>query len=285
MNSKTQSKNFNYQFMVMLVLTSLLNGCGITDGFGLFAEEPEPTPVYTIDLNISAGNKLNPDLENRASPVVLRIYQLKSGDTLKNSDFFEVYENDEVLLGKDITYRKELELKPNDELVLSSKLKEETLFLGVFAAFRDLDEAVWQLVVEIKPEHTNSFEVSLDQFVVAIKDGDGGNKNAEGEEIESEDAEAKKEKIKEEEAKKEAKKDEDTEIKTKEEVEAERAAEAEPKTESGARGAGEEKSEPSLLDSLFESSTEGEKESSWLDTVLEYIGLVPNPATVADELK
>ncbi len=281
---KTERNYLAYQGMMIVLLAMLLNGCGITDGFGLFAEEePPPEPVYTIDLNISASNRLNPDLENRPSPVVARIYQLKSGDTLKNSDFFEVYENDEVLLGKDLTYRKELELKPNDDLFFSSKLKEDTQFLGIFAAFRDLDEAVWQLVVEVKPEQMNSFDVSLDEFVLAIKDGDGGNQGAEGEEVEGEEAKVKEEEVKE--AKKKAKKGEDTEIKTKEEIEAERAAEAAPESETAARGAGEEKTEPSWLDSLFGDSAEQQAEPTWVDTVLEYIGIVPNPASVYEQVK
>lgn len=286
MTRKTERKYLAYHGMMVVLLAALLNGCGISDGFGLFAEEePPPEPVYTIDLNISASNRLNPDLENRPSPVVARIYQLKSGDTLKGSDFFEVYENDEVLLGKDLTYRKELEIKPNDELFFSSKLKEETQFLGVFAAFRDLDEAVWQLVVEVKPEQMNSFDVSLDEFVLAIKDGDGGNQGKEGEEVEGEGEEGKVKEEEVKEAKKKAKEGEDTEIKTKEEIEAERAADTAPESETGARGAGEEKTEPSWLDSLFGDSAEKQAEPTWVDTVLEYIGIVPNPASVYEQVK
>jgi len=182
MSWKYKSKFFNYQNIIMILLT-LLSGCGITDGFGLFADEPEPLPpIYTVDLNLSASNKLNPDLEGRASPVVTRIYQLKNDETFKESDFFAVYNNDEVLLGKDITYRKEIELKPNDEITMSTKLKQETQYLGVFAAFRNLDKAVWQLIVKLKPEQTTSLDINLDKFTISMKQGDGGNEKIDKEE-------------------------------------------------------------------------------------------------------
>ncbi|NOQ36481.1 MAG: type VI secretion system lipoprotein TssJ [Methylococcaceae bacterium] len=246
MVGKNKNTAFNYSGLIIIVLMMLLSGCGISDGFGLFADdEPIPVPVYTIDLNLSASNKLNPDLEERASPVVVRIYQLKGIDTFEGSDFFAIYENDEVLLGKDITFRKELEVKPNDEILNSNKLKEGTKYLGVFAAFRDLDEAVWQLVVEVKPEQTTSLSIELDQFKLSIKDGDGDNKKVkEGEEGEAKEGEAK-----------------DPEAK----------AEAEAKAPEGeAKGAGEVKADET---------------SSLLDTFLEYIGFAPNPVTVYDAVK
>jgi type VI secretion system protein VasD len=176
MSWKYISKFLNYRNIIIMILLVLLSGCGITDGFGLFADKPEPPPpIYTVDLNLSASNKLNLDLEGRASPVVTRIYQLKNDETFKSSDFFAIYNNDEVLLGKDITYRKEIELKPNDEVTTSTKLKQETQYLGIFAAFRDLDKAVWQLVVELKPEQTTSLNINLDTFTISRKQGDGGN--------------------------------------------------------------------------------------------------------------
>lgn len=56
----------------------MLSGCGI------FGGTPEPT---TLDLAISASKQLNPDIEKRASPIVIRVYQLTQIDTFNNSDF------------------------------------------------------------------------------------------------------------------------------------------------------------------------------------------------------
>ena len=249
---KYPPKFLNYQNIIIMILLALLSGCGITDGFDLFADEPEPPPpIYTVDINLSASNKLNLDLEGRASPVVTRIYQLKNDETLKGSDFFEVYNNDEVLLGKDITYRKEIELKPNDEITSSTKLKQETQYLGVFAAFRNLDKAVWQLIVKLEPKQTTSLDINLDKFTISMKQGDGGNEKI--------DKEAGKEKEGLEAGEKKSPELEEEKASDKEELEA--------------GGGGSEGAEVVT------------EETPWLDFLLEYIGFAPNPVTVYEQVK
>ena len=121
-----------------------------------------------IDLSIIASGQLNPDIENRASPVVLRLYQLSHIDTFNNSDFFALYENDQTLLAQDLKYREELEISPGHSGTKPLEIFPDTRFVAVLAAFRDLDKAQWKSVIEIDPGNLQPVKVSLDEFTVFI---------------------------------------------------------------------------------------------------------------------
>jgi len=137
----------------------MLSGCGITGG------TPEPT---TLDLAISASKQLNPDIEKRASPIVIRIYQLTQIDTFNNSDFFALYENDQNILAKDLKFREELEIKPDQSMIKTLEINSASKYIAVLAAFRDLDKAQWKSFVEIDPLNPKPIKIELDEFKVLI---------------------------------------------------------------------------------------------------------------------
>lgn len=126
-----------------------------------------PKPIL-ITLDLKTGKNLNPDIEGRASPVVVRIYQLENMAAFNNSDFFALYENDQSLLAKDIKYREELEIKPDQKLKKTIQLQEGGRYLAIFAAFRDLDHAQWKTFFEIKPNPDITINAILDFARVSI---------------------------------------------------------------------------------------------------------------------
>lgn len=155
---------------LIICSTLALNGCG------LFQEEapppvvtaaPAPVP-FTVELKLAAGNELNPDIEGRASPLVVRIYQLESLAAFNNSDFFALYENDQALVGKDIKYREELEIRPGQKIVNQHERQSGARYIAVLAAFRDLDHAQWKASVEMKPGQNEVFSITLDKASVSI---------------------------------------------------------------------------------------------------------------------
>jgi type VI secretion system protein VasD len=157
--------NSPYNPVIRIILTVvfilLLSNCS----FGQ-KEAPLPAPVapkpIIISVELNAGKNLNPDIEGRASPVVVRIYQLQDIATFNNSDFFALYENDQALIGKDIKYREELEIKPDQTLNKQFELQAGSRYLVVFAAFRDLDNAQWKAIAEFKPQENPVFKFTLD---------------------------------------------------------------------------------------------------------------------------
>jgi type VI secretion system protein VasD len=155
-----------------LIICSMLalNGCSLfQDDAPPSAATSAPAPIpFTVELKLAAGSDLNPDIEGRASPLVIRIYQLESISAFNNGDFFALYENDQALIGKDIKYREELEVRPGQKISNKHERQAGARYIAVLAAFRDLDQAQWKAFVEMKPGQNEAFNVNFDKTSVSI---------------------------------------------------------------------------------------------------------------------
>jgi len=140
----------------------ILSGCSI------FGGTSEPKPI-TLELAISASKKLNPDIEKRASPIVIRIYLLAQIDTFNNSDFFALYENDQTLLANDLKYREELEIQPGQSMTKTLEINANRKYIAVLAAYRDLDKAQWKSFLEINPLNPQSMKIEVGESAIILK--------------------------------------------------------------------------------------------------------------------
>ena len=68
-----------------------------------------------VVINFETSPALNPDPMGRPSPVVIRLYELKSLGVFNNADFFAIYEQDTTILGNDLNAREEIELVPGQQ--------------------------------------------------------------------------------------------------------------------------------------------------------------------------
>jgi len=121
-----------------------------------------------IEADIAAAEDLNPDHRGRASPLVVRIYQLKSDLAFNNASFFALYDNDEAELGADLVGKEEIELRPGEDMVYSRKLEDDTRFVGVLAGYRDIDNASWRAVTEIKKGKTTEVKLDFARLKVSV---------------------------------------------------------------------------------------------------------------------
>lgn len=128
----------------------------------------KPDPAF-IELHFDASDYLNPDLGGRPSPLVVRFYQLKSADVFNNADFFGLYENDISILGSDIRYREEMKVTPGEHRVLTREAESGSRFLGVFAAYRDLEIAHWRTTKALPVNASSQILVRLHKTAVTIE--------------------------------------------------------------------------------------------------------------------
>jgi len=98
------------------------------------------------------GSDVNPDRNGRASPVVVRVYELKSLAAFNSADFFSIYDKESETLGPDLNGREELRLKPGETALINHPLKPDTKFVAALAAFRDLDKSRWRSALEVPPK-------------------------------------------------------------------------------------------------------------------------------------
>ncbi len=127
--------------------------------------EPAPT---RIEATIQATEDINPDNDGQASPLVIRLYELKSATAFNNAAFFALYDGDLAELGADLQNREEIELKPGQAVEIERELKPETRFIGIMAAYRDIDNATWRAVQPIEENETAELTIAVQRVNVSI---------------------------------------------------------------------------------------------------------------------
>lgn len=112
---------------------------------------PGAQAAKTVKVNsvATAVESLNPDYKGRPSPVNLIVFQLASGDVFQNADFFSLFEPDASVLGDDLLGRTQILLQPGEVREWVAEFSKETRFIGVVAAFRDIENAQWRASVSL----------------------------------------------------------------------------------------------------------------------------------------
>jgi len=100
--------------------------------------------ITRVSLRLVAGADVNPDDAGRASPLLVRLYALKSPSVFTSADFFSLFDKDSATLGADLVQREEVSLRPGQTQTLDLQLKSDAKALGVMAAYRDLKYAHWR---------------------------------------------------------------------------------------------------------------------------------------------
>ena len=121
-----------------------------------------------VDAAITAVADLNPDGNGRPSPVVVRVYELKTLSNFENADFYALYDEEAATLGADLVARDELEIRPGDERRYERTADPTTHYLGVIAAFRDLENARWRASVKLGDEKRVSLQIKLYTTAVSV---------------------------------------------------------------------------------------------------------------------
>lgn len=111
---------------------------------------------------------LNPDTGGRPSPVVVRVYQLRSPGAFQSADFFPLFDNEIATLGQNLVTREEFELQPGESREYKNELDLSTKYLGVIAAFRDLENARWRSLLKLPDKKKVRLKIRLENLAVSI---------------------------------------------------------------------------------------------------------------------
>lgn len=110
-----------------------------------------PTPVpRVLALQVETSAQLNPDIRQRASPVVLRVYRLRSPLSFEAADFFSLVDKERATLSDDLVSREELQLRPGQSLAVPAReLEPDARVIAVLAEFRDLENSRWRALATV----------------------------------------------------------------------------------------------------------------------------------------
>lgn len=136
----------------------LVGGCSKKE-----VKEPEKPPPR-LSIRIAAAD----DANQGGRPIVVRVYELKGQGAFATADFFSLYDRDAEVLGAELLARDEVTLAPGQFLPLERDLKSEAAYLGVVAAFRDIDRAQWRHLLSLKPGVDNRVSIQVGARSVSI---------------------------------------------------------------------------------------------------------------------
>lgn len=131
-----------------LLVLALLGGCSAMD------------PL--TELRVNSTDSINPDSSDRASPLVIQIFELSDGDSFEDADFYDLYDDPEGVLGEDLVSVREIVLKPAEQWERSLNLDEDTRYLGALGAFRNIENADWRILEAVDPNDGRPVDIAVD---------------------------------------------------------------------------------------------------------------------------
>jgi type VI secretion system protein VasD len=117
----------------------------------LFSTEAKREEPIQLAISAQAVTDLNPDLKSRPSPMVVRVYELKSDAVFNQADFFSLQNNDRAVLTEDLLARDEFIVRPGGRFAIRRQAHPQIGAVGVLAAFRDLPHATWRATFSLPP--------------------------------------------------------------------------------------------------------------------------------------
>ncbi len=151
------------RFTCLALLAALLSltGCAALSPY---------SDMTKLDLTLNGSDELNPDLNGRPSPIVLRLIELKHPVAFETADFFSLYQRPKEVLAPDLVVLEELELRPGETRELKLSVQKDSRYVGVLAAYRDLPESNWRVVIPLQEKERNSSVLTLNAQGIKTQD-------------------------------------------------------------------------------------------------------------------
>lgn len=157
------------------ILASLIAGCSWFGGDKDKKDPPPPSPAVapapegaTVRATVIASPLINPDLNQRPSPVLVRLYQLTNPDAFETSDFASLFEKDEATLGPAMLAKRELIIAPGGIQVVNAELKPDALFVGAVVGYRNFEKATWKGLFPIAGKKSTPIRVNVGALAVEL---------------------------------------------------------------------------------------------------------------------
>ena len=103
-----------------------------------------------LQLSFVVDKSLNPDDSKVSSPVIVRMYELKSTKAFENANFIDLYERDSEVLGKTMITEQALKpIQPNEGRTAKFVLSKGTKYIGLYAEFLQYEDAKYKVIIPV----------------------------------------------------------------------------------------------------------------------------------------
>lgn len=103
-----------------------------------------------LQMNFKAVHFLNPNVFEQPSPVIVNVYQLRSAERFRESNFLVLMTQAEKILALDELEHIEVEIKPGENIKKNWLIHPEAQAIGIVAAYRNPSGNFWKKVIPLK---------------------------------------------------------------------------------------------------------------------------------------
>ena len=128
---------------------------------------PQPDPTI-VELSVNASPGINPDTQGRPSPLTVHVYRLTSPTAFSQADFFQLVEQEQVTLGTELLGSDQVVVTPGGAQTVLREFEPQGRFIGVVAAFRDIDAASWRAYAPVPPNQTTPLTAQIDTLSITL---------------------------------------------------------------------------------------------------------------------
>ena len=133
------------------------------------APPPPPLPPTVVNLTLTTTPDVNPTIDNVGAPLSLRVYQLTAAANFNAAEFFPLYNADAATLKTDIVHRQDFLLAPATTQTIAIKPDASVKTIGIFAAYRNFQTAIWRASVDLEPNKINTITLTAGHDGVTLK--------------------------------------------------------------------------------------------------------------------
>ena len=102
-----------------------------------------------LATEVIAAENVNPNYRGTAQPVKLYIFYLANDDKFMQANFADLVAAEPAILGDELVRRAEHLVGPGETLPLDEAFDEAAKFIGVIAAFTEIDSASWRAIAQV----------------------------------------------------------------------------------------------------------------------------------------
>lgn len=124
-----------------------------------------------FQLSFVAEENINPDDSKIPSPVIVRMYELKSTKLFEKANFIDLYESDAEVLGKSLIAQQVLKaIKPGEARTADFVLSKDTQYIGLYVEFLQFENAKYKVTIPIAQTNviSSSAKVQLSENTISI---------------------------------------------------------------------------------------------------------------------
>lgn len=141
-----------------------------------------------LQVDFVVDSDINPDESGKASPLFIRMYELKAPKSMKQADFIDIYERDKELLGEDLVAVHKLKrFKPGESRTEHYVLDKNANYVAYYAEFLNFKDSKYKVIVPVVANNVfqskATVRVSKNEIIVLNADSPNRYQSGEGDDV------------------------------------------------------------------------------------------------------